>query len=39
LIGIYIDENIKAPMLTTLVTIKLFVPNLQVSDIKNGDLD
>jgi hypothetical protein len=39
LIGIYIDEDIKAPMLTTLVTIKAFVPNLQVSDIKNGDLD
>jgi hypothetical protein len=33
-IGIYIDEDIKAPMLTTLVTIKAFVPNLQVSDIK-----
>jgi hypothetical protein len=39
LIGIYIDEGIKAPMLTMLVTIKAFVPNLQVSDIKNGDLD
>ncbi len=39
LIGIYIDEDIKAPMLTTLVTIKVFVPNLQVLDIKNGDLD
>jgi hypothetical protein len=39
LIGIYIDEDIKAPMLTTLVTIKAFVSNLQVSDIKNGDLD
>ncbi len=26
-------------MLTTLVTIKAFVPNLQVSDIKKGDLD
>jgi hypothetical protein len=39
LIGIYIDKDIKAPMLTTLVTIKAFVPNLQVSDIKNGDLD
>jgi hypothetical protein len=39
LIGIYIDEDIKAPMLTTLVTIKAFIPNLQVSDIKNGDLD
>jgi hypothetical protein len=39
LIGIYIDEDIKAPMPTTLVTIKAFVPNLQVSDIKNGDLD
>jgi hypothetical protein len=38
-IGIYIDDDIKAPMLTTLVTIKAFVPNLQVSDIKNGDLD
>ncbi len=34
LIGIYIDKDIKAPMLTTLVTIKAFVPNLQVSDIK-----
>jgi hypothetical protein len=39
LIGIYIDKEIKAPMLTTPVTIKAFVPNLQVSDIKNGDLD
>ncbi len=39
LIGIYIDEDIKAPMLTTLVTVKAFIPNLQVSDIKNGDLD
>jgi hypothetical protein len=37
--GIYIDEDIKAPMLTMLVTIKAFVPNLQVSDIKNGDFD
>jgi hypothetical protein len=34
LIGIYIDEDIKAPMLTTLVTIKAFNPNLQVSDKK-----
>ncbi len=39
MIGIYIDKDIKAPMLTTLVTIKAFVPNLQVSDINNGDLD
>jgi hypothetical protein len=39
LIGIYIDKDIKAPMLTMLVTIKAFVPNLQVSDIKNGDLE
>jgi hypothetical protein len=39
LIGIYIDKDIKAPMLTTLVTIKAFVPKLQVSDIKNVDLD
>jgi hypothetical protein len=38
-IGIYIDKDIKAPMLTMLVTIKAFVPNLQVSDIRNGDLD
>jgi hypothetical protein len=39
LIGIYIDEDIKAPMLTMLVTIKAFVPKLQVSDLKHGDLD
>jgi hypothetical protein len=39
LIGVYIDKDIKAPMLTTLVTIEAFVPNLQISDIKNGDLD
>jgi hypothetical protein len=28
--GIFIDKNIKAPMLTTLVTIKVFVPRLAV---------
>ncbi len=39
LIGIYIDEDIKALILTMLVTIKAFVSNLQVSDIKDGDLD
>ncbi len=39
LIGICIDKDIKAPMLSTLVTIKAFILNLQVSDIKNGDLD
>jgi hypothetical protein len=39
LIEIYIDKDINAPMLTTLLTIKAFIPNLQVSDIKNGDLD
>jgi hypothetical protein len=39
LIGIYIDEDIKAPMLTTLVTIKAFIPKLQVSDLKHDDLD
>jgi hypothetical protein len=39
LIGIYIDEDIKAPMLTMLVTIKAFVAKLQVSDLKHGDLD
>ncbi len=30
LIGIYIDEDIKAPMLIMLVTVKAFFPNLQV---------
>ncbi len=37
--GIFIDNTIKAPMLTTLVTIKAFLPKLEVSIIKQGDLD
>jgi hypothetical protein len=37
--GIFIDNTIKAPMLTTLVTIKAFVPKLEVSTIEQGDLD
>ncbi len=37
--GIFIDKNIKTPMLTTLVTIKAFVWRLAVENIKYGDLD
>jgi hypothetical protein len=37
--GIFIDKKIKAPMLTTLVKIKAFVPRLAVENIKYGDLD
>jgi hypothetical protein len=37
--GIFIDNTIKAPMLTTLATIKAFVPKLEVSTTKQGDLD
>ena len=36
---IFIDETVKAPMLTTLVTIKAFVPKSGIPDIKLGDLD
>jgi hypothetical protein len=35
--GIFIDKNIKASMLTTLVTIKAIVPRLAVENIKYGD--
>jgi hypothetical protein len=38
-IGIYIDEDIKVPMLTMLVTLRAFVPKLQVTDLEHGDLD
>ncbi len=37
--GFFIDKIIKAPMLTTLVTIKAFVQKSEVSNIKRGDLD
>jgi hypothetical protein len=37
--GIFIYKTIKAPMLTTLVRIKAFIPKLEVSNIKRGDLD
>jgi hypothetical protein len=37
--GIFIDKIIKAPMLTTMVIIKAFVPKSEVSNIKRGDLD
>ncbi len=37
--GIFIDKNIKAPMLTTLVTIKAFVQRFAVENIKFSDLD
>jgi hypothetical protein len=37
--GIFIDKKNKAPMLTTLVTIKVFVPRLADENIKYGDLD
>jgi len=36
---IFIDETTKAPMLTTLVTVKAFVPKSRLDDIKEGELD
>ncbi len=36
---IFIDEDNKAPMLTTLVTIRAFIPRITVSKIKHGDLE
>jgi hypothetical protein len=36
---IFIDEDIKAPMLTTLVTIRAFIPRITISKIKHGDLE
>jgi hypothetical protein len=36
---IFIDEDIKAPMLTTLVTIRAFIPRITVSKIRHGDLE
>ncbi len=34
---IFIDEDIKASMLTTLVTIRTLIPRMTVSKIKHGD--
>jgi hypothetical protein len=34
---IFIDEDVKAPMLTTLVTIRAFILRITVSKIKHGD--
>jgi hypothetical protein len=36
---IFIDEDVKAPMLTTVVTIRAFIPRKTVSKIKRGDLE
>jgi hypothetical protein len=36
---IFIDEDVKAPMLTTSATIKAFIPRITVSKIKHGDLE
>jgi hypothetical protein len=36
---ISIDEDVKVPMLTTLVTIRAFIPRITVSKIKHGDLE
>ncbi len=36
---IFIDEDVKAPMLTTLVMIRVFIPRIAVSKIKHGDLE
>ncbi len=36
---IFIDEDVKAPMLTTLVTIRAFIPRIMVSKIKHDDLE
>jgi hypothetical protein len=36
---IYIDEDVKASMLTTLITIRAFIPRITVSKIKHGDLE
>ena len=36
---IFIDEDVKAPMLTTLVLIRAFIPRITVSKIKHGDLE
>ena len=36
---IFIDEDVKAPMLTTLVTIRAFISRITVSKIKHGDLE
>jgi hypothetical protein len=35
----FIDEDVKAPMLTTLVIIRAFIPRIMVSKIKHGDLE
>jgi hypothetical protein len=35
---IFIDEDVKAPMLTRLVTIRAFIPRITVSKIEHGDL-
>ena len=36
---IFIDEDVKAPMLTTLVTIRAHIPRIMVSKIKHSDLE
>jgi hypothetical protein len=36
---IFIDEDVKAPMLTTLVIIRAFIPRITISKIKHGDLE
>ncbi len=36
---IFIDEDVKAPILKTLVTIRAFIPRIMVSKIKHGDLE
>jgi hypothetical protein len=36
---IFIDEDVKAPMLTTLVTVRAFILRITVLKIKQGDLE
>jgi hypothetical protein len=36
---IFIDEEVKVPMLTTLVTIRAFIPRIMVSKINHRDLE
>jgi hypothetical protein len=36
---IFIDEDVKAPMLTTLIMIRAFIPKMMVSMIKHSDLE
>jgi hypothetical protein len=36
---IFIDEDIKAPMLTSFVMIRAFIPRIMVSKNKHGDLE